>query len=143
MQANAALDIQETEILSTPQPASALAASQGLLALIRIARCNFCVPHQKLALFVKSLDSRWERYAVLATEIPAELDGNGERKWVIAPQGKNVADSMRNFLYKMIFSLSAIEQERRKALGVRLQLPERSEYDHEFFFKRFQLLLKF
>lgn len=77
----------------------------GTIALLRVARCRFCIPYQKPALFVERSSQLY--HALTTVDLPKTQDGEGDGGTVIVPQRNTVANKMREYLWNMVCFLES------------------------------------
>lgn len=85
----------------------------GLVALLRVPRCSFCIPFQKPGLFSRysADDVLPEHYAFTTVDIPERLDGTGSLGVAVLPQRDKVAYAMRDYMFDLVAHVQGYESD--------------------------------
>ena len=90
-------------------------AISGLIALLRVPRCSFCIPYQKPALFtqIRTDDELNVHHALTTIELPETICGSGEHGIVVLPQRADVAAHMTEYLRALIRHIKRADTDRK------------------------------
>ena len=85
---------------------------KGFIALIRVARCAFCIPYQKPALFSKYGDNDViaKHYALTTVNLPERIDGEIFLGTAVLPLENVVAHAMRDYLFELVDKIENISE---------------------------------